>query len=312
MEAVLQDLAACALKKNQSLTVTDLSGAHITYPGVYGLDPAWASGPPTLSLSGTVGQCLMTHYGATFDSSQIVANFKLVMQYLVSCALPSSATVSYTDFNGSTQYWSGALGLAPEWQTGAPTQTSQQLVSACLAARTNAAGKHVQLSLRGGPLTKASGNVTQIEAYHYTRYEGAFIANLFSATPYVKTCTVDGGDMAGRLCTQGTSCGFQQLGTCTTACTTTDADGNYTNCASSTNVLSTYLPFESRVAAGANIGTGMRLHDGTVWMWGSQVSGELGNGINNQNLACTPQQVMISAGVPLTNAAGIYSGGESG
>src|SRR6516225_10119020 len=69
---------------------------------------------------------------------------RLFFRYLVSCALPTGHSVSYTWTDSSstmhTEIDQGALGLAPNWENGAPSQADKELVSACLAARTNSKG----------------------------------------------------------------------------------------------------------------------------------------------------------------------------
>ena len=69
----------------------------------------------------------------------------------------------------------------------APSQTDKELVSACLAARTNSKGVVVPLSLRA---ENVSGLwVSSQERSSYTYGEGAFWGNLFGGSPYIYSCS---------------------------------------------------------------------------------------------------------------------------
>ncbi|MCB9655283.1 MAG: hypothetical protein H6729_14270 [Deltaproteobacteria bacterium] len=302
---LLEGLAACALNSTQNLAVTDLNNSTHVYDGVYGLDPAWSTTASSLSKSTAVAQCMIDHYGASFDPSLNVSNFKLVMQYLVECALPAGASVTVTDADETDIVFSGALGLAPEWATGAPTIRGQELVSACLGARTNAMGTHVQLSLRGGDIS-----VSSLERQQYRRYEGAFWGNLFSATPTMNVCEVDGGGMAGRLCTEGANCGFTYHASCPTACSAPDASGTYTNCGGSTNTLSTYLAFASIMASsGKDSVVCTRLGDTSARCWGHNQDAMLALGLDENFAYRVPMTPLEAPGVPLERVMSIHIGG---
>jgi alpha-tubulin suppressor-like RCC1 family protein len=312
----LQQLAACALTTSQTLTVTDLEGTTHVYPGIYGFDPAWNTSVATASQSPAVAQCLVDHYGATFDPQLTIANFKMVMRYLIECALDPSQTATLTDFDGTSIPVQGLFNLAPEWLSGPPTQAGQELVSACLGARTNAAGIHVQISVRG----LAHGQdlpVSAPEAAQFTRYEGAFLGDLFTttSTPFISSCKVQGGfRQSGRLCANpNDTCGFDYLGACPDACTTRDASGNWTDCkrpdgTTSSNVLSTYLPFRSHIAGAGTFAVCARQDDGSAWCWGQNSSGQLGNGATADSYTVR-QQVVTAPSTPLTNIAELCGGG---
>jgi hypothetical protein len=78
---------------------------------------------------------------------------RIVMKYLVSCALTDEQTITWTDpFDGVSYSWTGGYGICPAWNEKFPTTTCQERVSACLMARVNAFGIRVPLSLRGQPL----------------------------------------------------------------------------------------------------------------------------------------------------------------
>ncbi|WP_437910632.1 hypothetical protein WME95_23180 [Sorangium sp. So ce327] len=81
--------------------------------------------------------------------------------------------------------WRGAAGLCPSWADGAPSLECQELVSACLLARNNARGAHVNLSLRWEPLLGedspgqlASSQAINLVQRTYPVQEGAFFGNL--------------------------------------------------------------------------------------------------------------------------------------
>ena len=130
-----------------------------------------------LSSNGLVIQALRDQ-SATGDLT------RLFFRYLISCALGPNHSVSYTwtDSKGTkhTEVNPGGLGLAPGWETGAPSQTDKEVISACLAARTNSKGIPVPLSLRGKNISGLS--VASAERSSYTYGEGAFWGNLFNGT----------------------------------------------------------------------------------------------------------------------------------
>jgi hypothetical protein len=77
-----------------------------------------------------------------------------VMTYLVECAAPAGETTTVTVGGNPTPFY-GALGLAPEWDTdGIADPDSEERVTSCLMARTNALGISVEISLEGAGLTR--------------------------------------------------------------------------------------------------------------------------------------------------------------
>jgi hypothetical protein len=115
-----------------------------------------------------------------------------LLEYTAGCALNPSQSISYswTDSGGITHEVTdyGQLGLAPQWADGPLThRISQELVSACLAARTNYFGVTVHISVRGtAPVLEDNTSAAELAAYPYV--EGAFWGNLFSATPALYSC----------------------------------------------------------------------------------------------------------------------------
>jgi hypothetical protein len=175
----------------------------------------------TSSLSNN--STLLSALQATNAAGDLTRRF---FRYLVACALPSTASVSYSwrDDAGirHTEINPGALNLAPGWATGAIDMTGRQWVSACLGARTNALGVNVPISLR------AKGNsalqVSSQERTDFAYGEGAFWGDLFADTPFMRSCSRDalraGAATSqylsqGRTCATATGCGIiKYVGPC--------------------------------------------------------------------------------------------------
>ena len=94
-------------------------------------------------------------------------------EYVVSCALPAGeeAVVGGVAF-------AGAVGLAPEWAEGACGDACARWLSACLLARVNARGEHVEISMRGPhpALHPVPGELAE-----FTQEEGTYFGDLFAS-----------------------------------------------------------------------------------------------------------------------------------
>ena len=287
----IEIMTECALPAGQCITVTDLSDTGHTFCGDAGLDPGWDSGPPDLGKYDDMAQCVIdrgTAAGHTVTHEPVhIDTFKTVLRYLVECALPDNTTVTVYDENEVAIPYQGALGLAPEWETGPMLEAGRKLVSACLAARTNALGQTVQISLRGGGLP-----VDPVEKRVFAQHEGAFAADLFAPVPYVKSCDAEGG-ISGRICaSDSASCGFTPLGDCKAVCTESSDSGVYSDCDSGaeTHVISTFLALDRSVAFGEQH-TCVRQVSGSVECWGHNAHGQLGNGTTTNGTISTPTAV---------------------
>jgi alpha-tubulin suppressor-like RCC1 family protein len=198
------------------------------------------------------------------------AGTRVLMSYMAECALTKDQQVTLLDDDGKPLVLDGLFGLAPEWASGPLSSRGEHLLSACLAARVNAQGKHVRISLRG-----VGVETTAVERGFYTRHEGAFWGNLFGDNPAIYTCTVEGSGISGRSCTEG-ECGFQSMGSCADVCSGHDpVDGHYTSCADASYVLSTFLVTTDDIELGTAHGCVLR--DGTPWCWGDNAEGQLGD-----------------------------------
>jgi hypothetical protein len=87
---------------------------------------------------------------AILNQALVDPNAQTTMGYLVGCALSQNQSVTWKNpTNGVTTTFSGALGICPMWNTGLPSATCLQQVSACVVARNNPPGYHVPISIRG-------------------------------------------------------------------------------------------------------------------------------------------------------------------
>ncbi|MCB9655140.1 MAG: hypothetical protein H6729_13535 [Deltaproteobacteria bacterium] len=295
-ESMMGHLVWCALPESDAIMMYRSNGDPIVYPGFHGLAPAWKNSgliddPNGVDDSETLRWCV-EHYRPIDSSGDVYPGLALnalqqsdlrkLLKYTVECALNPGDEVAIQLPSELTTFY-GALGLAPGWKTGALDEQGQKAISACLAARTNALGATVRISLRG---PYAGLAVTPLERAQFRHHEGAFWGNVFGDAPSLHACKAAGGGPAGRLCTDG-SCGFSPdpLPNCNApalgGCDSTDSDGNYTNCGSEVEdvVLNTFLMTENSMSFGENH-TCARRQDGTVWCWGTNFFGELGDGTN--------------------------------
>ncbi|WP_437956272.1 hypothetical protein WME76_33205 [Sorangium sp. So ce119] len=169
--------------------------------------------------------------------------FRTLVKYMVSCALDASQSFSFswTDAAGRThdEVYHGELGLADAWGAGPLDPAGKQIVSACLAARTNRYGVSVVISMRShqDPLRHEVGREER-EAYPHV--EGAFWGDLFAETPYLRACynraSVDLSRAARRDCAAGhvdgegdlEACGMIEIvGDCQAHCSKLHPPGQY-------------------------------------------------------------------------------------
>jgi hypothetical protein len=105
---------------------------------------------------------------------------EMVMRYLVTCAVPSGQVRTYLS-QGVVYTWTGGLGLAPGWASGAPaTEAEQQLITACLAAHANKYGLRVQVSVQGRNGQGALIPLTPGELVLFSEQEACFFGNVFN------------------------------------------------------------------------------------------------------------------------------------
>ncbi|MCP4444977.1 MAG: hypothetical protein GY811_06480 [Myxococcales bacterium] len=186
------------------------------------------------------------------DSGETLGEIdRQILSYAYSCALPASSSMEL-EIGGETWEFQGALGLAPEWETGACDVECQEWVSACLLARTNQFGTPVELSLRGDhPALAVPVDVAEA----FTLREGSFYGNVFTEGGEVAgqayACAGGSGsamwELTDRFCSRiGDGCPIDTVADCNinefacdvhnaacssyTACSDWDADGLPTTC----------------------------------------------------------------------------------
>lgn len=98
------------------------------------------------------------------------------MSYIVRCALPASSSVTMRDQYGKSYTYTGLVGMAPQWETGACDQNCQENVSACLLAHVNTAGIHVPLWI-----VTQNSSVGWGQDPEFPNQEAAFFGNVFQA-----------------------------------------------------------------------------------------------------------------------------------
>ncbi len=164
------------------------------------------------------------------------------MKYTVGCAFTQDQTFSFswTDEAGATQQeaYKGSVGLAPSWASAPIDTATQEMISACLAARTNWYGTPVLISMRS--YNKMLRTPPGDETIGYPDVEGAFWGNIFSETPHLRACynerTIGNSRAAHRDCAAGhvdaqgavTECGMIQiLGSCSALCKQMTAGTQY-------------------------------------------------------------------------------------
>jgi hypothetical protein len=151
------------------------------------------------------------------------------LAYLARCAL---AADQHIEADG--ERLAGGLGLAASFGQRELGITEQRAVSGCLMALTNAAGQHIEVSLRSQRHEAPAID----EQLAFSVPEGAYFGNVFSQPSQMFVC--GGSDAAliaeGRLCAvadapgASTACGFTYVGACADVCTNRDETGAYRSC----------------------------------------------------------------------------------
>jgi hypothetical protein len=108
-----------------------------------------------------------------------------LLKYLVSCALQPNVSVSF-DAAGQSFEYPGSLGLVPQWSHRSLTLEEEQIISACILARTNYFGKTVKLSMRNESLPALQPDESELRDFPF--FEASFFGNIFKAEPEHFVC----------------------------------------------------------------------------------------------------------------------------
>ena len=162
-------------------------------------------------------------------------NARELLKYLVSCALPASASVDIT-VEGIDYSYPGQLGLAPEWgeDGGSCGKACQGWVSACVLARVNYLGLTENVSVRGA---NRALKTTHGERSTYTSREATYYGNIFTSPQIRYACLSPDKTQIPRVCgpsIQG--CVMDVVGSCEDVCGHARADGSFPDCWSQAGV----------------------------------------------------------------------------
>lgn len=217
-----------------------------------------------IDLNGIDPSLLASEARQSIESSgDVGTNSRLVYKYLISCALDSTQSVSFswTDSGNVVHnevYW-GSIGLAPSWEQSSISTQMRRILSACLGARTNFYGTPVLISIRGPQ--SAINQPSTGEQTAYPLEEGVFWGDLFTGTPQIYACH-NGSNITNsrsklRDCAAGhvnqdetiSECAhIAILGDCDTLCTPPDTNTPYRSecddgiAPATTDVITIYLP----------------------------------------------------------------------
>jgi hypothetical protein len=104
------------------------------------------------------------------------------VSYIVRCALPAGRSIT-RNVNGVNYTFSGKIGVAPEWESGACGGDCQQHVTACVLAHINSSGKNISLWLDGDHPNMGWGKSSS-----HPYQEGSFFGNIFTNPPQAFYC----------------------------------------------------------------------------------------------------------------------------
>jgi Ricin-type beta-trefoil lectin domain-like len=186
----------------------------------------------------------------TTGSMMNTTDGRSTMGYIVRCALASSKTITAKDSTGKSYSFPGAIGVAPEWETGTCGTTCQERMTACLLAHVNTSGVHIPIWLDSESAIGWGQNTS------YPFQEGSFFGNVFVNPPKGYFCNgkdFSSGTVPGRLgAGQSNAPYYDPFGTpgpCAASCTASSAKTNgvadgFTSCYGYTHVVTVWRNFD--------------------------------------------------------------------
>lgn len=176
---------------------------------------------------------------------------KAVVDYVIACALPEGSTA----LQGVAQR-EGAMGVAPQWQTGACDPECQRWMTACLLAHANSRNHDaIPLYLKSNNAAWPHGMDADLRDGWWG--EAAWFGNIWKGK--LLYCEYDGISepirqiLDQRICSDG-QCPFRKVGYCRPSCTRMgDADelGYWGECSDNNSPLPTVTSFLSLPEGGA-------------------------------------------------------------
>ena len=113
----------------------------------------------------------------TSGSMMNTTDGRATMGYIVRCALATGKTITAKDSNNVSYSFPGAIGTAPEWETGTCGTTCQERMTACLLAHVNTSGVHIPIWL------DSEGAIGWGQNTSFPYQEGSFFGNVFVNPP---------------------------------------------------------------------------------------------------------------------------------
>jgi hypothetical protein len=152
-----------------------------------------------------------------------------VLGYIVSCALSEKQSVNFSA-DGNDVELQGQIGLAKHWGRpgGHCDKSCQEWVSACVLARLDFAGQHVDISVRGAnPHLKAC----PAEVASFAQREATYYGNVFASPQRRFACLSPGATQIPRVCGPTVAnCVVDVVGSCANVCEDTIKDGAFRDC----------------------------------------------------------------------------------
>jgi hypothetical protein len=208
----------CKALVSNGLTENGLTDSALTANG--GAVDALTAGPLT-------GESLMNNpiTSGTLDDPLTIQ----VLQYVVSCALGPKQSVDLTvgSQNISLQ---GELGLARHWgfPNGSCGKSCQEWVSACVLARLDYLGQHIDISVRGdNPHLEACPK----EIKEFSEREATYYGNVFASPQQRYACLSPQQTDITRVCgSTDNGCVVNVVGSCPNFCEKPTKDGAFQDC----------------------------------------------------------------------------------
>jgi hypothetical protein len=182
LAVVLSALAGCAEQPSDMATDTEDLQSDNGLKTINGLKAH--NGLATIDNGLSVGASLKSSTGLSSTTGLMTtSDGRITVSYLVKCALPAGHSITKNDQYGHAYTFTGAIGVAPAWETGGISASDERWLSACMLALVNTTGDHYPLWL----VAQNSAISWGLDA-SYPFQEGAFFGDIFTSPPYAYYC----------------------------------------------------------------------------------------------------------------------------